>query len=569
MFIEPGMTRGDARRTHKGFYGAWLYKEKSESAMMKFLESRVRRFFQIDFDRGILSYSVETAVRQIIPFRDILGAERSEEAAWSKSPATAPSGLKRSLSSVFSSKEPSFCFVLSMKNRKMTLSTHSEQDATAWVAALNKANELGKIELGKMESGTQHQNLEAAVTYKEQSGGVVWTSPKSPSLASESTAPSDDNEAQPERGFRALAAKTVQHEGHSEPRSSFTSQSSESEAEEQPRPPPHDEAPARVSDATGEEVDHAVAAQEEACSDEVVLEVGLLQRRGGVEHHDELEDDEAASAALPGPVAADGNACKPAVSLDASLDARDFGFDDDLMEMQSQSSSVAASPLPSPRSLACTSESTAVEQSEQKSPMAKTTGDVAATIGFAEEIVPAGLAGEPAAKTAAKAAWQPSDLAENESEEEGVGRIGSSEARIAADLELLARASASKAPRRKKTSSEGDQAEAPPQAIALHLDGGAPCEGGYNTTAAEALAKKEAKKKRKQEREEKKARAKSAEAEAEVSTELALHAEELPSEEHLLDEQERQARVAADLRLLRHMRGAGGPPVSHHALPKN
>merc|ERR1711924_45083 len=53
-----------------------------------------------------------------------------------------------------------------------------------------------------------------------------------------------------------------------------------------------------------------------------------------------------------------------------SLDARDFGFDDDLMETESNASSAAGSPLPTPRSLACTSESTAVEQSEQKSPTA-------------------------------------------------------------------------------------------------------------------------------------------------------------------------------------------------------
>eukprot|EP00929_Paragymnodinium_shiwhaense_P023648 TRINITY_DN14763_c0_g1_i1.p1 TRINITY_DN14763_c0_g1~~TRINITY_DN14763_c0_g1_i1.p1 ORF type:complete len:586 (-),score=162.12 TRINITY_DN14763_c0_g1_i1:95-1852(-) len=574
---RPGISRGDARVTHKGFYGAWIWKEKSSAAIAKFLESRVKRYFQIDFDRGILSYSVETAVRQIIPFRQILGAERAEQVAWSKTGAS--SGLKRSLSSVFSSTEPQHSFVLLTEDRKMTLSTHSEQDATAWVAALNKAHELGQEELARKKA--------AAACPGEE------TLPKSPSLASESTAAgvSEDGEQGQATGFRALAAVSSGHErqraaseercGREEADDEVVARSPTASAESAPAVEAAESAMV-ASPETAEALPEGQSAAE-GLSDKEPGEHWRPVERGSREAAAafEAEDREVAAA-----VSKRGSGRGPTMALDAAafgcdgeeqaessgrqaagLDARDFGFDDDEEEGLEGAGSVAsspgASPPTSPRSLACTSESTAVEQTEQKT-FYPCSADVSVE-SFASTPLPTRRCADEddvAANTAAADVPRLQYTNENiesdgsdadESSYAAAQPTDKSAARIAADLDLLAKA------RRRSSAKTVDESG---RCRRLGEDLG----HGYHSSEAPAPKKEkdaEGKPKKRKHKEGKEARAKGSAREA-----AACAAEPEEQAKDGQEEQERQARVAADLRLLRQMHAVRGPPASQ-SLPRS
>eukprot|EP00927_Polykrikos_kofoidii_P040170 TRINITY_DN34386_c0_g1_i1.p1 TRINITY_DN34386_c0_g1~~TRINITY_DN34386_c0_g1_i1.p1 ORF type:complete len:598 (+),score=112.84 TRINITY_DN34386_c0_g1_i1:167-1960(+) len=70
------LSSGDARLTHTGSYSGWLWKSKNATALTKWLASSVRRYFTIDYETRILSYSASAscgaALAAYVPFFDIL-----------------------------------------------------------------------------------------------------------------------------------------------------------------------------------------------------------------------------------------------------------------------------------------------------------------------------------------------------------------------------------------------------------------------------------------------------------------------------------------------------------------
>lgn len=185
----------DARFTHRGTYSSWLSKAKGDGAKAKWLSGACRRYFTIDFDNQIFHYShTESGKDASIPisFSELLTAEQGAEerifcpssrasaasrqlgpqlppaltlgaplqslavrmasALGSSAEDTGPQtgGLRRSLSltsmmprrSAGSSGE--FPFIVQTRDRRMKLCADREADARDWVDLLNAAARLGQ-----------------------------------------------------------------------------------------------------------------------------------------------------------------------------------------------------------------------------------------------------------------------------------------------------------------------------------------------------------------------------------------------------------------------------------------
>jgi hypothetical protein len=192
----------DARFTHKGSYGGWLWKVKQDGAMAKWLASSVRRFFTIDFERRTLAYSQCADPRGVedyftaIPFSAIISADRPEESGWGvKVPKSG--GLRRSLSGVLLGasnlpppRECQYTFTVTTKRKNFTLLASSDQDAFAWVQAINQAHVIG-LGAPSTDGSAGYASPTILSPSASDSQGELVTKPLSPSGSMSTSAASE------------------------------------------------------------------------------------------------------------------------------------------------------------------------------------------------------------------------------------------------------------------------------------------------------------------------------------------------------------------------------------------
>jgi hypothetical protein len=173
----------DSQRVHC----AWLVKEKGDTSRTKWLQSSLRRYFTIDFEKQIVFYahssSPAAAVSNLIGFNEILGASlvRPEESAAAKG-----AGLRRSFSGTLapqarrgesagaasafggaSTGGAGNVFILHTNERKIRLTADQESEAQLWVDLLNRAQALAA---SSTTCAQGQRAIEAAVPRRQREG---------------------------------------------------------------------------------------------------------------------------------------------------------------------------------------------------------------------------------------------------------------------------------------------------------------------------------------------------------------------------------------------------------------
>jgi len=144
----------NASHSHQGVYSGWLLKVKGDGAKAKWIQSSCRRYFSIDFESEIVFYAHSATDKRIslpIIFRDIVCASMATTPPRTPhTPNDTPeAALRKSRSGWTSARQVSgaeFAFVLQTRDRRIQLVSDSEGDAFRWVEMLNAAHHIGQGE---------------------------------------------------------------------------------------------------------------------------------------------------------------------------------------------------------------------------------------------------------------------------------------------------------------------------------------------------------------------------------------------------------------------------------------
>jgi len=132
----------------RGSHSGWLFKEKGDSALAKWFNPVGKRYFTIDFDGQVVTYSHSDSGKQAgqIAFRDIFGATASFEECASRDGNRAPSTVIKRASMAPPGTWP---FELITTSRRIRLAAELEKDALRWISMLNSAHVQGRAPVAK------------------------------------------------------------------------------------------------------------------------------------------------------------------------------------------------------------------------------------------------------------------------------------------------------------------------------------------------------------------------------------------------------------------------------------